>query len=57
MVITSRAVVVVAGLLLSADPVHQFGDQLVIHGVVALLGVGQKQVTQGPRSILSADHW
>lgn len=47
---------VVRGVLPDPDPAHQLSDQLVICGVVALLGVGQKQLTQDPGSVLPAHH-
>ena len=37
------------------DPAHQFGDELVVSGVVAPVGIGKEQVQHrlsGPRAVI-----
>jgi hypothetical protein len=45
--IISNADLIVTSRLPHAGPAHQFGDKLVIDGVITAVGIGQKVVTQG----------
>ena len=52
-----RAAIAVCAVLESADALYQLGDEEVVGGVVAPVGVGKKEVTQRFGDLFPGQWW